>query len=52
MGGGGGGGGMKAPNHNFVVFAPMIMKFSTDVKLHVFYTMVTKNCDVTNIKSL
>ena len=34
---------MRAPHHNFVVFAPMIMKFGTDVKLDVFYTMVTKN---------
>ena len=34
---------MKAPFHNFVVIAPMIMKFGTDVKLDVFYTMVTKN---------
>ena len=29
-------------NHNFVVIAPMIMKFGTGVKLDVFYTMVTK----------
>ena len=33
---------MRAPHHNFVVIAPMIMKFDTGVKLHVFYTMVTK----------
>ena len=39
---GGGGGGMRAPHHNFVVIAPMIMKFGTGVKLDVFYTMVTK----------
>ena len=39
MGGGGGGG---APHHNFVVIAPMIMKFGTDIKLDVFYTLVTK----------
>ena len=47
--GGGGGGGMMVPHHNFVVIAPMIMKFGTDIKLDVFYTMVTKNCDVTII---
>ena len=29
-------------NHNFAVAAPMIMKFGTDIKLDVFYTMVTK----------
>ena len=33
---------MRAPHHNFVVIALMIMKFGTDVKLDVFYTMVTK----------
>ena len=33
---------MRAPQHNFVVIAPMIMKFGTGVKLDVFYTMVTK----------
>ena len=38
----GGGGGMRAPHNNFVVIAPMIMKFGTGVKLDVFYTMVTK----------
>ena len=37
----GGGGGMRPP-HNFVVVALMIIKFGTDVKLDVFYTMVTK----------
>ena len=37
------GGGHEGPHHNFVVIAPMIMKFGTDVKLDVFYTMVTKN---------
>ena len=30
------------PQYNFVVIAPMIMKFGTDIKLDVFYTMVTK----------
>ena len=35
-------GGHEDPHHNFVVFALMIMKFGTDVKLDVFYTMVTK----------
>ena len=34
---------MGASHHNFVVIAPMIMKFGTDVKLDKFYTMVTKN---------
>ena len=38
-----GGGAMRAPHHNFVVIAPMIMKFGAGVKLDVFYTMVTKN---------
>ena len=33
---------MKAPHHNFVVIAPMIMKFGTCVKLDVFYTMIPK----------
>ena len=37
-----GGGGMRAPNHNFVVIALMIMKFGTGVKLDVFYIMATK----------
>ena len=40
---GGGGGGHEGPHHNFVVVAPMIMKFDTGVKLDVFYTMVAKN---------
>ena len=31
-----------SPHHNFVVIAPMIMKFGIGVKLDVFYTMVTK----------
>ena len=35
-------GGMRAPHHNVVVIAPIIMKFSTGVKLDVFYTMVAK----------
>ena len=43
---------MRAPHHNFVVIALMIMKFGTSVKLDVFYTMVAKNCDVTTITSL
>ena len=29
-------------HHNFVVIAPMIMKFGTGIKLDVFYTKVTK----------
>ena len=37
----GGGGGMTT-HHNFIVVAPMNMKFCTGVKLDVFYTMVTK----------
>ena len=50
----GGGVGQEGPHHNFVVIAPVIdiMKFGTGVKLDVFYTMVTKNCDVTIIMSL
>ena len=47
-----GGGGDEDPHHNFVVIAPMIMKFGKGIKLDVFYTMVTKNCDVTTITSL
>ena len=34
---------MRAPHHNFVVVAPMIIKFGTVVKVDVFHTMVTKN---------
>ena len=37
-----GGGGHESPHHNFVVFAPMIMKFGTGVKFDVFYRIVTK----------
>ena len=33
---------MRPPHHNFVVVAPMIMKFGTGIKFDVFYTMVTK----------
>ena len=43
-----GGGGGKG-DHNFVVIAPMIMKFATGIKLDVFYIIVTKNCDVITI---
>ena len=32
---------MRALHQNFVVIAPMIMKFGTGVKLDVFYTTVT-----------
>ena len=46
---GGGGAGHEGPHHNFVIIAPMIMKFCTDIKLDVFYTTVTKNYDVTII---
>ena len=28
------------PHHNFVVIAPIIMKFGTGIKLDVFYIMV------------
>ena len=38
-----------APHHNFVVIAPMIMKFGTGINLDVFDTMVRKNCEVTTI---
>ena len=38
----GGEGGMRAPHHNFIVIALMIMKLGTSVKPDVFYTMVTK----------
>ena len=31
-----GGGGIRAPHYNFVVVAPMIMKFGTGIKLDVF----------------
>ena len=41
MGGGGGGGG-EGPHHNYVVVAPLIMKFGTGIKLDVFYTVVTE----------
>ena len=37
-----GGGGHEGPHHNFDVIASMITTFGTDVKLDVFYTMVTK----------
>ena len=37
-----GGVGHEGPHHNFVVIAPMIMKFGTGVKVDVFYTMVIK----------
>ena len=33
---------MRAPHHNFVVIARIIMKFGTGVKLDEFYTIVTK----------
>ena len=35
-------GGMRAPNHNFVVFASVIKKFGAIMKLDVFYTMAAK----------
>ena len=40
------------PHQNFVVIAPMIMKFGTGVKRDVFYILAAKNCDVTTITSL
>ena len=40
--GGGGGHESPPPHHNFVLIAPMIMKFGTGIKLDVFYTMITK----------
>ena len=33
---------MRAPHHNFVVIALMIIEFGTDIKLDVFHTMVKK----------
>ena len=33
---------MRAPHHNFVAIALMMMKFGTGTKLDVFYTVVTK----------
>ena len=30
-------GGMRAPHHNFVVIAPMTIKFGTDIMLDLFY---------------
>ena len=33
---------MRIPHHNFVVIALMFIKFATDVKLVVFYKMVTE----------
>ena len=42
-GGGGGEGGMCLPHLTFVVFASVIMKLGTGIKLDVFYTMVTKS---------
>ena len=36
-------GAMRTPLcHNFVVIAPMIMKFGTDIEYDVFYTVATK----------
>ena len=36
------GGGTRASHQNFVVIAPMIVKFGIGIKLDVFYTMVSK----------
>ena len=33
---------IRGGGHNFVVNAPIIMKFGTGIKLDVFYTMVAK----------
>ena len=49
-GGKGGGGEYEVPHHNFVVIAPMIMKFGKCITLDVFYTMVTKSAAVTQQK--
>ena len=38
-----GGGGHEGPYHNFVVIAPIIIKFGTGVKRDVFYTMIIKS---------
>ena len=38
----GGGGGHDTPHHNLVAITLVIMKFSTDMKLDLFYTTVTK----------
>ena len=46
---GGGGGHEGPPHHNFVVIAPMIIKFGTGVTLDVFYTMVTKEFVTTQL---
>ena len=42
LGGGGGGEGEHEGLHNFVVIAPMIIKFGTGIKFDVFYTMVAE----------
>ena len=34
---------MKAPIIKLLLFAPMVMKFGTDVKLDVLYTIIAKN---------
>ena len=34
---------MPPPHHNFVVIAPIIMKFGINMKLDVFYTTVAKS---------
>ena len=41
---------MRGLRHNFVVVAPMIMKFGTGTKLDVSYAIGSKNvCDVATI---
>ena len=40
-----------APYHDFVVNTPMIMKFGTDMKLDIFYTMVAKHSDITTLRN-
>ena len=42
-------GGMRVPHHDFVVVALIITTFGTGIKHGVFYTTVTKICDVTAI---
>ena len=46
----GGGDEPPPPHRNFVVIAPMIMRFDTGVRLDVFYTVVTKKKFVTLLR--
>ena len=49
--GGGHEGPPPPPHHNFAVIAPMIIKFDIGIKLDVYYTLVTKSCDVTTLRN-